>query len=263
MHAAADSNHRAYRNRPDWRQRVPALLLSLAAVGLIVLALLRLGLLPSPDRVPETELTTFDVAPPTPTAGPRQQSEPATERAAGAPRPATTPPAERPPPAPPAPRPVDAPALSLPGVLILTRNQYAASDIGKLPSTAPSGAGEAGSASGAGADTASAYGPGEGPGGERLFNAEWQVRPTRAQLTGYLPPAGAPSGSWATIACRTAERFKVENCRALGESPLGSGLARAMRQAAWQFRVRPPRIGGRPLVGAWVRIRITFDQNAD
>lgn len=111
---------------------------------------------------------------------------------------------------------------------------------------------------GKGEDSASTYGPGEGPGGVRLYNAEWYREPTNAELSYYLPP-GAHVG-WALIACQTAERFHVENCRVLGDSPAGSGLARAVRQAAWQFLVRPPRIDGRPVIGAWVRIRIDFTE---
>lgn len=109
-----------------------------------------------------------------------------------------------------------------------------------------------------GQDSASAYGPGEGPGGQRLYNAEWYPRrPTNAELNGYLRSA-PPPGSWALIACKTIPDYRVENCRMLAESPIGSGLGRAMREAAWQFRVRAPRIGGKVMVGEWVRIRIDF-----
>ena len=44
---------------------------------------------------------------------------------------------------------------------------------------------------------------------------------------------------------------------------LRSGIARGLRDAAWQFRVRPPRVGGKPMIGAWVRILITFGKDGD
>ena len=57
-------------------------------------------------------------------------------------------------------------------------------------------------------------------------------------------------------------RFHVDNCVELGESP-GSGYARAVREAAWQFLVLPPRIGGKMMVGTWVRIRISYTERKE
>ncbi|MEO5868069.1 MAG: hypothetical protein ABIS14_14760 [Sphingomonas sp.] len=114
---------------------------------------------------------------------------------------------------------------------------------------------------GAGKDSGTSYGPGDGPGGERLFNVAWYREPTNAELAGYLPN-GAPPNSWAEIACKMIADYHVENCRPLGESPAGSGLARSMRQAAWQFLVRPPRVGDKVMLGTWVRIRIDFSAKA-
>jgi hypothetical protein len=101
------------------------------------------------------------------------------------------------------------------------------------------------------------YGPGEGPGGAILYNADWFRKPTDAQLSGYLP-AGGPREGWGMIACQTIERYRVENCQILAESPRGSGFGRAVLDAAWQFQVVPPRINGKPKLGEWVRIRIDY-----
>ena len=102
-------------------------------------------------------------------------------------------------------------------------------------------------------------GPGAGPNGERLYNAQWYREPTHAELSYYLP-ANRPTVGWGLIACRTIDHYHVDDCQEIADSPAGSGLAAAVREAAWQFLVLPPRIGGRPMVGAWVRIRIEFTQ---
>lgn len=143
-----------------------------------------------------------------------------------------------------------------PGFIRMTRKEFAAADIDRMPRPAPDAGGGA-KASGAGAGTGQAQGQGEGPGGARLYNAEWYREPSNAELAGYVPPGRSP-GEWAMIACRTVEQYHVDDCRELDESPRGSGMARALRQAAWQFLVRPPRIDGKPQVGAWVRIRFDF-----
>ncbi len=97
---------------------------------------------------------------------------------------------------------------------------------------------------------------GRGPRGEVLYAAEWAREPTNAELAGYLPP-NAPSG-WGMIACKTVPGNRVDDCVELGNDPPGSRLASAVRQAAWQFRVRPPRKNGKPMIGEWVRIRIEY-----
>jgi hypothetical protein len=102
---------------------------------------------------------------------------------------------------------------------------------------------------------------GEGPGGAKVYQAEWFREPTDAEIGGYLPRGLRQSG-WALIICRTIPDNRVEDCREMEESPIGSGLARSMRQAAWQFRVRPTRIGGKPQIGTWVRIRFDLTQKA-
>ncbi len=95
---------------------------------------------------------------------------------------------------------------------------------------------------------------GVAPDGSKLYAAEWQREPTDAELAFYIKGKGRP-GAYGLIACRTAPRFRVEDCRAIGETP-GTGLGYAVQEAAWQFRVKPPRVDGEYLVGTWVSIRI-------
>ena len=106
----------------------------------------------------------------------------------------------------------------------------------------------------AGGDTARV---GTAPGGQPLYAAAWYRKPLDSELAGYLSTASGPG--WGLIACRTVPDYRVEDCVGLDEYPQGSQILRAVLAAAWQFRVRPPRLGGTPQVGEWVRIRIDYE----
>lgn len=97
---------------------------------------------------------------------------------------------------------------------------------------------------------------GTAPNGEPLYAAAWYREPRDDELRGYLSTASGPG--WGLIACRTAPDYRVEDCVGLDEYPTGSQINRAVLAAAWAFQVRPPRLGGRPMVGSWVRIRIDY-----
>lgn len=97
---------------------------------------------------------------------------------------------------------------------------------------------------------------GTAPNGEPLYAARWYREPTDSELAGYLSTANGPG--YALIACKTVSGYYVEDCQLLSEGPQGSMMGRAVLAAAWQFRVRPARIGGREQFGSWVRIRIDY-----
>lgn len=230
--------------RPSLRQRAGALGLTMLVELAVLLLVLAFGGAKLRERIVSVAPTSIIFVPnPAPSPARQRQAERAKE---------VKPPVSRP----------KRPSLATPPVphgelpfVPMSRADLAASDISKLGTAgAPPGTSEA--------EGASAAAVGEGPGGVTLYNAEWVVEPSDAQLNGYLPREVA-SGSWALIACQTIAHNQVENCAQLGESPRGSGLSRAMRLAAWQFRIRPPRIGGKTMVGAWVRIRIDFDKKKD
>ena len=125
----------------------------------------------------------------------------------------------------------------------MSKDQLAAADISKLPAAGAGGAGDSEVV-------------GRGPNGEALYAAEWAREPTDAEISGYWPRHAT---GWGLVACKTMADNRVEDCVELDQSPRGSHLASAVRQAAWQFRVRPPRKGGRALIGAWVRILIEVE----
>lgn len=233
--------------RPDWRTdwRRPSISQRGLAIGLTLLAELiflaiLLGLAPTSfgDRKPASRPTIVDLVP-APAPEPRAAAAQAETAEAEVARPVPRLPTPRVPPVPNRKSPF----------LELTREEFAAADISKLGSAGGKGK------SGAGDTTASV---GTGPGGVTLYRAEWYREPTDAELGGYLPKRTIPPGAWAEVACKTIPDNRVENCQALGESPPGSGLAHAIRLAGWQFRIRPPRIDGKPQVGTWVKVHIAF-----
>lgn len=226
------------------RERAISAVLALAICLLLGFVLVRMGALSGSLPGDGSRLVAIDVSD-------RSENKPKQKQQAVK-QPVTAPTASAPVIVPPQPQPTATP-LPIPDLIPLTRAQMASADIGRMARRGPAAGPPAQADS-----SAEAAGGGAGPGNERLYAAEWVREPTRAEMATYIPRGANAPGSWAMIACRTIDHYHVEDCRELGESPPGSGLARGLRQAAWQFLVRPPRSSGKALVGTWVRIRFDF-----
>jgi len=237
---AAPAQPSAYSHRAPLTRRAFALIVALGISALMILMLLKLGTMVSG---PSDRALSPIVVQLLPAAGKTRQTAPHSARAAQAKR-------HIPPPIPLPPSP--APKLNM---IMLSHEEFAASDISRLPSTPLQTRPEEDRSTSSSEDDS----VGQGPHGEKLYNAEWYREPTHAEMATYLP-AGLSQAGWAVIACRTIEHYHVEDCQELTEDPPGTGLARALRLASWQFLVLPPRIGGRTMVGAWVRIRFNLTQ---
>lgn len=255
--------------RPTWRTRIgerlrgrgAPFLLALLVEGLIVLVLMTLAPRLVRREPVDMALSTFDAAE-------VSEKPPA---AASAPRPAAAPPppsTERPREADNRPPPSPVPSTVQPPVvkdfapkapwIELSRDQMAQADIGRAPP--PGRAGPPAPRAAMGPPDTGFPGDtprvdGSGPNGEPLYAAAWYREPYDSELAGYLSSAAGPG--WGMIMCRTVPDYRVEDCEMVGESP-GSRMGRAVLAAAWQFRVRPPRVGGKSKYGEWVRIRITY-----
>jgi hypothetical protein len=228
MRAVFDQ-YSSYRPQASVRSRALAVGMALGVTILIVLALIQVGALGPRLKEVVPRLITIPLAPPPPARARSENRLDHARRAAVTPHP-----------------PAKLPPLNM---VILSRKDYAASDIATLPSHRASGTQTA--------DAGESSSNANGPDGQPMYDVAWYREPTHAEMAPYMPATG-PEIGWAVIGCRMIEKFHVEDCRELGESPPGSGLSRALRLASWQFLVRPPRIGGRSILGGWVRIRFDF-----
>jgi protein TonB len=151
--------------------------------------------------------------------------------------------------------PVTIPLIQLPA------DQMASAEISRIAPPAPRAKSKMGPPAPGPAPGDSERVSGSGPNGEPLYAARWYREPYDNELSGYLSTAQGPG--WGLIACKTVADFRVEDCIGLDEYPSGSNIMRAVLAAAWQFRVRPPRLGGQSQVGSWVRIRIDYGLKRD
>jgi len=252
-----DSRPLLQRVRDRFGTRAVAIALALLIELLLALLLLTLApkiLTPPEETVP---MATFGVSPePESAPEPPSDARPAdavaqpTERAQ--PRDAETPPTPDPVVADPAPEPpvlLDIPLGRLPDISALPRRPAAGP---AAPARRVAGPPAPGPDPGD-----SRRVEGRGPNGEPLYAASWFREPYDSELRGYLSTARPPG--WALIACRTVADYRIDSCALLDEYPDGAQIGRAVLAAAWQFRVRPPRLRGQYQVGEWVRIRIDYE----
>ena len=231
----------------EWslRRRIAGVLAAVLVNVLLLLMLLTMA----PDvaglKIDKGGLLTFDVAPPAPPSAEKKAVQQPTIHAQAH---------AAPPPVPP-PVPVT-PPVDL-GLIQLSHDELSQVDnaMKAPPVQRPSRDSGSDTRMASGSDTPAA---GTGRNGETLYYAEWYREPTQAELNAYQPRLQPPTGAYGEIACRTVDRYHVEDCYEIDEQPSGYGLSHSIVNAAWQFLVRPPRLGGKVLVGKWVRIRITW-----
>ena len=239
----------SYANRPTLGSRAVSLAISAALVALLIWMLIRMGLLP--DVVtgkPAGALTTINVQ------GDRP-SHAAAQAVKAAPKPQHATPTQ-----PKVTRPVPPPKVPPPPIpwIQMSHDDFAQSDIATKPNRAATQSAAGTDASGADSGGSADDGSGGGQQGDRLYAAQWYPHPpSQQEMDFYMPKNGLRMPGWGEIACRTVAGYRVVDCKELGDTP-GSGFARSMVNASWQFRVLPPRVNGKPMVGTWVRIHYDF-----
>jgi protein TonB len=238
---------------PGGRRRLAGITLALLIEAALFLAILTLGRTGTHDRPAGESLTTVDFASEREPETTPPEPERATKAAApprSAPSPLSDQPAIRA-----LPFPMPPPAAVLP----VTRSEAPPPETPRIKAVVrsdmqgPVGPPDTGS-------RGDSQRVGTRPNGEPIYAARWYREPTDDEMRGYLSTASGPG--WALITCRTAPEYRVEDCELVDEYPSGARIGRAVMAAAWQFKVRPPQVGGRVLVGEWVRIRVTYDMRS-
>lgn len=237
---------------PDARRRAGPIVLTAAIEIALLLALLSLGTRGGQESPTSEVVTTFDAGPDEAPEPEQPQAEPAAVAPASAAPTAMTPPSALPVPPPnalprtptappvaaPAPEPEPSPTTSSSRIRAVIRSDMAGN-------RGPADTGTPGD---------SQRIAGSGPNGEPLYAAQWYREPSDDEFRGYF--SRVTESGWALINCQTQPQFRVDSCVLVDESDRSVGSA--VLAMAWQFRVRPPRVGGRSLVGEWVRIRIDY-----
>lgn len=237
------------RLRENFGDKLTGALIALGLEALLLLALLALGQMHQPHRdVPMTSVA-FDARDYSET--PHQPTPKPATKSARAETPHLTEPQTTPQIAQVAP--VQPPAAIIP----VSPQQTQSFDLRNLPTKPSAPVGPA-----IGPAYTPAFGDskqvGTAPNGQPMYAASWYREPTQQELAGYLSTAQGPG--WGLITCKTVADYRVEDCVGLDEYPEGSNMLRAVLAAAWQFRVRPPRVNGVSQVGDWVRIRIEYEE---
>lgn len=239
------------------RERAGPIALTVLFEVLLVLALLSLGSTIAGDKGPAGKLVaTFDVA----ANDPPQPDQPSPQPDAAAPAPAPVSSAAVPPqpsalPMPP-PVPLPRPSTAPPTASAPIAQESPAPNQSPIRAVIRSDMAAVRGPADTGTPGDSQRIAGSGPNGEPLYAAKWYREPTPEDFRGYF--SRVHGSGWALINCRTEPEFRVDRCVLVDEGPGQSGMGSAVLAMAWQFRVRPPRVGGRSMVGEWVRIRIDY-----
>lgn len=222
-------------------QRAGPLLVVIIIHILGVIGLMTLAPEYNPFKKPDNDLKLIDLQPPPPPEKAKAKEIVSRPKAGGAPRKAPEP-AGPPPPL---------------NMTIMDSRTFAQTDIGAIRSGTPGGPVVA-------ANNGTPDGDGNGLPGAQIFGVDWYREPTNAELETYFQKAlgnlrkNGMNRGWGTVACKTAPRYRVEDCHEIDEYPAHSGFSRAVREASWQFQVVPRRVGNKAMLGEWVFVTIDF-----